>query len=141
MGPAAIVLWATMAGQHAMASLFWPRCEHPLLTALLSAFVCRHAALRITRVEIAEAMLDQGATLEGCFVGTIELMEPDLAHRVLSQPVRGLRGLSLLELAMLLDMKQACSHRHALSLMDLQWRGGSGGAQPDAPEPLPEGYP
>ena len=138
----AIMLWATMAGQHAMSTLFWPLCDHPLLMALICGFVCRHAASCTQRAEIADSMLAQGTLLEGCFTGTIEPMEPLLAHRVLSQPVRGLKGLTLLELAMLLEMKQACSHRHAQSLMDLAWRGGGADdSKGFAPEPLPEGYP
>lgn len=55
------------------------------------------------------------------------------------QRVEGLLDTTLLELALILQMKQFLAHRHARALMDLQWRGGSVSALRRFT--LPDGYP
>ena len=79
--------------------------------------------------------------LKGCHLSRLSLS--------LSLPLTltGLKGCTLLETALLLEMKQACSHRHAQSLMEMLWRGGSPEAEQmrakgrPLPQPLPERYP
>ena len=77
------------AGHNQLAELFWPQCEDQLLMALLGACISRHAASKINRAEAREAMLAQAKAMELWFVGTIEYIQPELAHKILAKPVRG----------------------------------------------------
>ena len=52
LGAEDIYFWATIAGHHELALLFWPLCKDPLAVALLGADICRTAASKLHRLKV-----------------------------------------------------------------------------------------
>ena len=124
-----VFIWATLSGYHSLADALWAVCEEPfdpLLMACLGAHCCRRAASRIVMRRTRELMVEQAEKLELRMSGVIDQVPTSqAAHRILAQHVKGLGSISLLELALMFEMKSFLAHRHAQSLMQLIWRGGS----------------
>ena len=126
-----LFMWATISGHFELGKMFWKSTTHPLAMAMLGAYTCKYVS---KRVYVGQAEYKaQAKVMEEWVVKTLDTI-PDLggqtiAHELLNREltVKDMYdgAYTLLDLAMLLGMKQVIAQRYSETLIQALWRGGT----------------
>ena len=120
--------WAVLVGDDDFIFEFWKRAESPARCALLGARLSRAMT---SRMQFGKAeCLERAEMLESWAVGALTSLPTQLsAKRILSRTLPAWGDSTLLDTAMLFEMKSFLAQMQSQALMDAWWRGDYPGGQ------------